>query len=69
MATTIPQPLKPGASPDLQRVYDAYVGALGDSDKASDSESAAYYDGLSDAYYDVLRRFDAIEPHPDEIEV
>lgn len=64
MATTIPEPLKPGHDVRLEPIHAAYVEALGDYDKADDEVNNAYYTGLVDAYYTVLKHFDAIETDP-----
>lgn len=61
MATTTPVALKPGADENVQRIYDSYLSALGDSDKAGEVEAVCYYDGLVDAYLSVLSLFDALE--------
>lgn len=61
MSTTLPYPLKPGHDVRMEPIHAAYVAALGDLDKASDIESAAYHAGEVDAYFDVLFNFDAIE--------
>lgn len=64
MGTTAVTPLKPGADEKIQEIYDAYVTASGDSDKADTTEDAAYYEGLVDAYYAVLDTFGALV-HPE----
>lgn len=61
MATTIPAPLLAGHDVRLEPIYESYVQALGDLDKAGDVEDGAYYGGLVDAYYDVLVTLGAIE--------
>jgi len=62
MATTTPTPLLAGHDVRLEPVYEAYVSALADSDKAMDIEDACYYEGQAAAYYDVLVTLGAIEP-------
>jgi hypothetical protein len=61
MSTTTPIALKPGADENIQRIYDSYLSALGDSDKAGEVEAVCYYDGLVDAFVAVLTLFDALE--------
>lgn len=62
MSTTTPRTLKAGADVRLRGVYESYVRALGDLDKAGDVEDAAYYQGEVDAYLDVLDTFGELEP-------
>lgn len=62
MSTTTPRALKAGADVRLRGVYESYVQALGDLDKASGVEDAAYYQGEVDAYLDVLDTFGELEP-------
>ena len=66
MSTTTVAPLKPWADENVKGFYDNYVAAWGDYDKAGDMESHAYYEGLIDAYYDVLVTLGAIDPEPEE---
>ncbi len=57
MATTTPAIFAGTPSIDADKaadIYARYVEALGDSDKAGDTESAAYYEGLVDGYYTAL---------------
>lgn len=61
MSTTIPNALKPGYDVRVKAIYDAYVEALGDSDKATSIMDASYYNGLVDGYLSALAIFDALE--------
>ena len=69
MATTIPQPLKPGHDVRHEEIYAWYCEALGDSDKADNTMDCSYYEGLVDAYYDVLVTLGGIAPEAEEEEV
>lgn len=65
MGTTAVAPLKAGHDVRFEPIYEEYVRAWGDYDKADDPEDEAYYAGLIDAYHNVLVTFDAIEPLTD----
>lgn len=69
MATTTPEPLLPGHDVRLEPIYEAYVSALGDSDNADNTMDCSYYEGLVDAYYDVLVTLGGIAPEAEEEEV
>ena len=66
MGTTTLKPLLPGHDVRMEPIYEAYVRAYGDYDKACDEEDSAYYSGLVDAYYDVLVTLGAMEPFEDD---
>lgn len=65
MATTIVPPLKAGHDARLVPLYDAYVRAQGDSDKAGDMEDAAYYEGVLDGLRMALVAFGGFDPEPE----
>ena len=68
MATTPPEPLSAGHDVRVDPIYEAYVSALGDSDKADSIMDCSYYEGLVDAYYDVLVTLGGIAPEVEEEE-
>lgn len=49
MSTTTPYALAEGHAATISDLYEVYVRALGDSDKAGDMEDACYYQGYVDA--------------------
>lgn len=54
MSTTTPYALAEGHAATISAIYDAYVRALGDSDKAGEVEAVCYYDGQVDAFVHAL---------------
>lgn len=57
MATTTPYVFEGTPSIDPAKagaIYESYVTALADADKATSTEDCAYYDGLAEGYYVVL---------------
>lgn len=69
MATTIPAIFAGTPSIDADKaahIYDLYVSALGDEDKAGDMESAAYYEGQSGAFYYALTVIYGYDPEAGE---